>query len=82
MFMRFHKHQLHTIKITTKLQNHIKQAQGRYFTSQQRRSLSVVKSVGNQKIKQINGDVSSITKSIFQTKEAVEPVRVAADRRK
>ena len=31
--MKFQKHQPHTIKITIKLQDHVKQAQGRYFTS-------------------------------------------------
>ena len=60
--MRFHK-QPHTIKITTKLQNLVKQARGRYFTSQQERSLSAVKSVRNKKIKQVNDDINSINKS-------------------
>ena len=69
--MRFRKHQPHTIKTLTKLQNHLKQARGRYLFSQHERSLSAVKSVRDEKIIQIN-DISSINKSIFQTQETIE----------
>ena len=43
--MIFHKYQPHIIKIATKLQNHVRQARGRHFSSQQERSLSAAKSV-------------------------------------
>ena len=43
--MWFHKFQQHPIKITSKLQNHVKQAQVRYFNSQQEHSLSAVNSI-------------------------------------
>ena len=48
--MRFHKHQWHTIKVITKLQNYVKQAQGRHSTSQPEHSLSAEKSVQDEKI--------------------------------
>ena len=77
--MSFYKHHLHTIKSTTKLQNHAKQARGRYFNSQQERFLIAVKSVREEKIKQINDDISSINKSIFQTQEAIESMKETGD---
>ena len=36
--VRFDIHQLHTIRVITKLQSHVKQARERYFISQQERS--------------------------------------------
>ena len=54
--MRFHKP--HSTKISTKLQNHVKQVKGKYFTNQQERSLSVTKSARDEKMKEINEDIS------------------------
>ena len=76
--MRFHKYQTNTVKTKTRLQNHVNQARGRYFISQQEHSLSAVKSVRDEKIKRINNGISSMNKSIFQTQQEIESVRVAA----
>ena len=76
--MRFHKYQTNTVKTNARLQNHVKQARGRYFINQQEHSLSAVKSVRDEKIKRINNGISSMNKSIFQTQQEIESVRVAA----
>ena len=78
--MRYHNQQAHTLPITAKLQNHARQARGRYFTSQQERSLSSIKSARDEKLKKLCDDITSTNQSIMQTQETIKSMNETADR--
>ena len=77
--MIFHKLRPGTIKITANLQNHVKQARGRYFTSQKERSLNSVKSVRAEKLKSITDEIMNINQNIVQAEASIKAMKQSAD---
>jgi hypothetical protein len=77
--MIFHKEQPHSIKITAKLQNSVRQARGKYFNSQKERSLSSLKSLRDEKAQELNEEIGSMNKTISLTEQSIKSMRATAD---